>query len=235
MTFLEVHDLVAGYAKLPIINDINLNINDGETLAVIGPNGSGKSTFAKTIIGFTNIFNGKISYKGVDITRMTSEKRIKLGIGYLPQTQNVFPDLTVQENLEMGGYSLSKTELRKRVKEMVEIFPELGGRLAQKAGTMSGGERQMLAMARLLMTSPELVLLDEPSAGLSPKMVDRIYEKVELLRREGITMVLIEQHASKAIQHSDRTVVMVGGRVVLQSRSSDMASVDLAAIFFQKA
>ncbi|MEM1946830.1 MAG: ABC transporter ATP-binding protein [Candidatus Caldarchaeum sp.] len=234
MNVLEIQGLVAGYGKLPIIRDINLRLMEGVTAAVIGPNGSGKSTLAKSIIGFTTIFSGSLNYEGKDITHTPPEKRIHMGIGYLPQTQNIFPDLTVLENLEMGGYSLSKTELKARLRQVLEMFPELEERVSQKAGTMSGGERQMLAMARLLMTSPKLVIIDEPSAGLAPKIVDRIYEKIDLLRREGITMALIEQHALKAIQHSDRTVVMVGGRIVFEAPSENMAGVDLGAIFFQR-
>ncbi|MEM4573622.1 MAG: ABC transporter ATP-binding protein [Candidatus Caldarchaeum sp.] len=233
MNVLDVKKLVAGYGKLAIIRDVSVVLNSGETLAVIGPNGSGKSTFAKSVIGFTTIFSGSILFDGKDVTYTSPEKRVRMGIGYLPQTQNVFPDLTVEENIEMGGYSLKKPELRNRMREVLEMFPELVERLKQKAGTMSGGERQMLAMARLLMTSPRLIIVDEPSAGLSPKMVDRIYEKIDFLRREKVTMILIEQHALKALRHSDRTIVMVGGRIVLEGPSVDVRTVDLGSIFFQ--
>ncbi|MCS6788835.1 MAG: ATP-binding cassette domain-containing protein, partial [Aigarchaeota archaeon] len=161
--------------------------------------------------------------------------RVRLGIAYLPQTGNVFPDMTVLENLEMGGYSLSRDELKVKLQEVLEMFPELSGRLKQKAGTLSGGERQMLAMSRLLMTSPSLVIMDEPSAGLAPKMVHRIFEKVDALRKVGLTLLLIEQHARMAISHSERTLVMVGGKVVLSDSSDRVSGLDLATVFFQRA
>jgi len=227
--------VIAGYGKLPIISDIDMIVNEGETIAIIGPNGSGKSTLAKTVIGLTHLFDGTIKFNGRDITKLPTIERVRTGIGFLPQTNNVFPDLTVLENLEMGGYGLSKSELKNKIKEVMEIFPELLERAKQKAGTMSGGERQMLAMARVLMSSPTFLILDEPSAGLSPKNVIRIYDKIDTLRRLGITLMLIEQHAVQAINHSDRTVVMVGGRIALIEQSSNAANLDLRAVFFQKA
>ncbi len=233
MNLLELSGITAGYGKIPIIRDINLTVARGETLAVIGPNGSGKSTLAKTVIGLTTLFSGTIKFDGVDVTSLPPDRRALLGIGYLPQTGNVFPDLTVQENLEMGGYHMKGTELKLKVREVLEIFPELKERLNQKAGTMSGGERQIVAMARLLMMSPKLVILDEPSAGLAPKLVERVYQKIDAMRRMGITIVLIEQHAVKALKHSDRTVVMVGGRVALTGASEEVSKVDLRAVFFQ--
>ncbi len=233
MNLLELSGITAGYGKIPIIRDIDLVVARGETLAVIGPNGSGKSTLAKTVIGLTTLFSGTIKFDGVDVTSLPPDRRALLGIGYLPQTGNVFPDLTVQENLEMGGYHMKGTELKLKVREVLEIFPELKERLNQKAGTMSGGERQIVAMARLLMMSPKLVILDEPSAGLAPKLVERVYQKIDAMRRMGITIVLIEQHAVKALKHSDRTVVMVGGRVALTGASEEVSKVDLRAVFFQ--
>ncbi|MDW8043675.1 MAG: ABC transporter ATP-binding protein [Nitrososphaerota archaeon] len=231
---LELRKVTAGYGKLPIVTEVDFSLREGETVAIIGPNGSGKSTLAKTVVGLTNVFGGSILLDGQDITRRSPSERVKMGIAYLPQTNNVFPDMTVLENLEMGGYALSREELRARIREVLEMFPELSGRLKQRAGTLSGGERQMLAMSRLLMTSPRLVIMDEPSAGLAPKMVHRIYEKVDALRRSGLTMLLIEQHARMAISHSERTLVMVGGRVVLSDASERVAGLDLAAVFFQR-
>lgn len=233
MSFLEVSGVVAGYGRIPIIRDVDLRVERGETLAVIGPNGSGKSTLAKTVVGLTTLFSGSIRFDGLDVTALPPERRALLGMGYLPQTGNVFPDLTVQENLEMGGYHLRRHELQARMREVLELFPELRDRLSQRAGTMSGGERQMVAMARLLMMSPKLVILDEPSAGLAPKLVERVYQKIEAMRAMGLTIVLIEQHATKALQHSDRTVVMVGGRIALSGPSSEVARVDLRSVFFQ--
>jgi branched-chain amino acid transport system ATP-binding protein len=233
MSLLELSGVTAGYGKIPIVREIDLTVEKGETLAVIGPNGSGKSTLAKTVIGLTTLFSGTIRFDGVDLTSVPPDRRALLGIGYLPQTGNVFPDLTVQENLEMGGYYLKRTELRLKVAEVLELFPELRDRLNQKVGTMSGGERQIVAMARLLMMSPKLVILDEPSAGLAPKLVERVYQKIEAMRGMGMTVVLIEQHALKALKSSDRTVVMVGGRIALAGTSSEVSKVDLRSVFFQ--
>jgi branched-chain amino acid transport system ATP-binding protein len=230
---LELRDVVAGYGKIPIISNINLIVRKGESISIIGPNGSGKSTVAKTIIGLTTLHSGTLLFDGIDITHVAPEKRVQKGIGYLPQTDNVFPDLTVLENLEMGGYDLGKGELEKRVRWVLEFFPELRERLRQKAGTLSGGERQMLAMARLLISSPKLAVLDEPSAGLSPKMVVRVYEKVDAMRKSGITLIIIEQNAVKALKHSTRAVVMVGGRILLTGHSHEVAVQDLRKIFFQ--
>lgn len=233
MSVLEVSGVVAGYGKIPIIRDVDLRVEKGETLAVIGPNGSGKSTLAKTVVGLTTLFSGSIRFDGIEDTGLPPERRALLGIGYLPQTSNVFPDLTVQENLEMGGYHLGRHELQVRMKEVLELFPEIRGRLSQRAGTMSGGERQMVAMARLLMMSPKLVILDEPSAGLAPKLVERVYQKIDAMRAMGLTIVLIEQHAVKALKHSDRTVVMVGGRIALSGPSPEISRADLRSVFFQ--
>jgi branched-chain amino acid transport system ATP-binding protein len=233
MSLLELSGVTAGYGKIPIIRDIDLTVEKGETLAVIGPNGSGKSTLAKTVIGLTTLFSGSVKFDGVDVTSVPPDRRALLGIGYLPQTGNVFPDLTVQENLEMGGYHLKGPEFRLRTMEVLELFPELRDRLNQRVGTMSGGERQMVAMARLLMMSPKLVMLDEPSAGLAPKPVERVYQKIEAMRGMGMTVVLIEQHAVKALKSSDRAVVMVGGRIALAGSSSEVSKVDLRSVFFQ--
>ena len=233
MSLLELLGVTAGYGKIPIVREVDLTVEKGETLAVIGPNGSGKSTLAKTVIGLTTLFSGTIRFDGVDLASVPPERRALLGIGYLPQTGNVFPDLTVQENLEMGGYNLRRTELRLKAAEVLELFPELRDRLNQKAGTMSGGERQMVAMARLLMMSPKLVILDEPSAGLAPKIVERVYQKIEAMRGMGMTVLLIEQHALKALKTSDRAVVMVGGRIALAGTSSEISKVDLRSVFFQ--
>jgi branched-chain amino acid transport system ATP-binding protein len=233
LSLLELSGVTAGYGKIPIIRDIDLTVEKGETLAVIGPNGSGKSTLAKTVIGLTTLFSGSVKFDGVDVTSVPPDRRALLGIGYLPQTGNVFPDLTVQENLEMGGYHLKGPEFRLRTMEVLELFPELRDRLNQRVGTMSGGERQMVAMARLLMMSPKLVMLDEPSAGLAPKPVERVYQKIEAMRGMGMTVVLIEQHAVKALKSSDRAVVMVGGRIALAGSSSEVSKVDLRSVFFQ--
>jgi ABC-type branched-subunit amino acid transport system ATPase component len=233
MSLLELSGVTAGYGKIPIVREIDLTVEKGEPLAVIGPNGSGKSTLAKTVIGLTTLFSGTIRFDGVDLTSVPPDRRALLGIGYLPQTGNVFPDLTVQENLEMGGYYLKRTELRLKATEVLELFPELRDRLNQRVGTMSGGERQMVAMARLLMMSPKLVILDEPSAGLAPKLVERVYQKIEAMRGMGMTVLLIEQHALKALKTSDRAVVMVGGRIALAGTSSEISKVDLRSVFFQ--
>jgi branched-chain amino acid transport system ATP-binding protein len=230
---LEVRGLTKRFGGLIAVNEVSFSVRSGELIGLMGPNGSGKSTLAKTVIGLTTLFSGTIRFDGVDLTSVPPERRALLGIGYLPQTGNVFPDLTVQENLEMKGYHLKRTKLRLKVAEVLELFPELRDRLNQKVGTMSGGERQTVAMARLLMMSPKLVILDKPSAGLAPKLVERVYQKTEAMRGMGMTVLLIEQHALKALKTSDGAVVMVGGKIALAGTISEISKVDLRSVFFQ--
>ena len=166
---LVIENLTGGYGKLPMVFDINLVVREGEILSIIGPNGSGKSTLMKIIVGVASLYNGRIIFDEDDISHEPPEKRILRGIGYLPQLNNIFPDLTVEENLELGGYHLAKNEIRDRINRVYELFPLLKERRRSLAGSLSGGERQMLAIGRVLMSDPKLIIFDEPSAGLAPK------------------------------------------------------------------
>ncbi|PWV37713.1 MAG: ABC transporter ATP-binding protein [Desulfurococcaceae archaeon] len=233
MAILEVKGLSGGYGKLAIVFDASLTVGKNEIVAIVGPNGSGKSTLVKMIAGIATIHRGTVTFMGRDITREPPEKRVILGLGYLPQTNNIFPDMSVEENLEMGGYGLDESTLRSRMEAIFNLFPELKDRKRQRADTLSGGERQMLAISRVLMKDPSLLLLDEPSAGLAPKLVERIFRAVREIRDMGKSVVLVEQHAKRALETSDRGIVMAGGRIVLEGESKQLlSSQDLRLAFF---
>jgi len=211
---IETKDLIAGYGKMVILHGINFYVSKQEIVTIVGPNGSGKSTLLKAILGIAKVLKGKVLYEGKDITNERLDKISKMGIGYVPQTNNVFTNLTVKENLEMGGYIIkSKKEVEERIEEVLEIFPDLRGRLNQLAGSLSGGERQMLAMARALMTKPKVMLLDEPTAALSPKYVDMVMNKIKEIRDSDVTIILVEQNARKGLEIADRGYVLVTGKV----------------------
>jgi neutral amino acid transport system ATP-binding protein len=206
-SLLATDGLVAGYvAEVDILNGVSIHVNEGEIVTVIGPNGAGKSTLIKTIFGLLHPRSGTVLFEGDDITVLKPHECTQRGLSYVPQLDNVFPTLTVEENLEMGSLDSSKT--RAQMKRMYELFPRLGERQTQAAGTMSGGERQMVAMARALMPDPRLLLLDEPSAGLAPAFVDAIFEQVKQINQAGVTIVMVEQNARRALAMSDRGYVL---------------------------
>ncbi len=211
---VETIDLVAGYGKMVILHGVNFYVMKNEIVTVVGPNGSGKSTLLKAILGIARVLSGKVLLENRDITNERLDKIARMGVGYVPQTDNVFPNLTVKENLEMGAYTIKdKSEIEKRMEEVFEMFPELKAREKQLAGNLSGGERQMLAMARALMAKPRVMLLDEPTAALSPKYVDMVLHKVKEIRDSGVTIILVEQNAKKGLEIADRGYVLVTGRV----------------------
>ncbi|MGB9725601.1 MAG: ABC transporter ATP-binding protein [Fervidicoccaceae archaeon] len=212
---LRTEKLNAGYGKMHIIFDVSLDFPEKRISVIVGPNGSGKSTLLKTIFGLTKIISGKIILRGMEITGKPPHEIAKMGIAYLPQTQNVFDNLTVQENLVMAGYSLSKEEAKEKTEEVLEIFPVLRAYMKQKAGRLSGGEKQMLAMAMALMRTPEVLMFDEPTAALSPKIAHQIINIIrELNSKNGKTIILVEQNARLALEISDFAVVMSSGKVV---------------------
>lgn len=209
---LEVTDVYAGYVKdLNILQGINFQVAPGELVAVIGPNGAGKSTLAKAIFGLVNPERGKITFKGKDITGFKSDRIVKLGMCYVPQLSNVFASLSVEENLEMGAF-IRQGSIQSQKNSIYNMFPRLADRRRQKAGTLSGGERQMLAMGKALMLDPDLLLLDEPSAALSPILVNTVFEQIRAINQTGKAIVLVEQNARKALLMADRGYVLENGR-----------------------
>jgi branched-chain amino acid transport system ATP-binding protein len=204
---LHAEDLVAGYVpEVDILNGVSLEVKEGEVVTVIGPNGAGKSTLIKTIFGLLRPRRGRVRLRDKEITGRKPHDITRSRMSYVPQLDNVFPSLSVTENLEMGSLDSSRTQ--QQIERMSELFPRLGERTEQVVGTMSGGERQMVAMARALMPDPQVLLLDEPSAGLAPAFVDAIFDKVEEINRTGVTIVMVEQNARRALGMSSRGYVL---------------------------
>lgn len=209
---LEARDLRAGYVpEVDIVRDCDLDVAEGDLVSVIGPNGAGKSTLIKSLFGLVPVRGGTVRFKGEDVTGAPTHRLVAAGIGYVPQTENVFPTLTVEENLEMGAY-LRPRIIKERYEELFEWFPILAERRKQRAGTMSGGQRQLVALARALMLQPSLLLLDEPSAGLSPANVDVIFERIQLINSKGVAILMVEQNARRALAMSDRGYVLEMGQ-----------------------
>ncbi|TFD32612.1 ABC transporter ATP-binding protein [Cryobacterium cryoconiti] len=209
---VEVKTVTAGYLPgVNILNACSLTAYDGELIGIIGPNGAGKSTLLKSIFGQVKVREGEILLRGENITNLKANKLVAKGVGFVPQTNNVFPTLTIQENLEMGMF-LKPKGLHERLEFVTEIFPELKKRLQQRAGSLSGGERQMVAMSRALMMGPHVLLLDEPSAGLSPVRQDEAFLRVKEINKAGVTTIMVEQNARRCLQICDRGYVLDQGR-----------------------
>jgi len=218
---LVAEDLVAGYlAEVDILKGVSLSVREGEIATLVGPNGAGKSTLIKTIFGLLRPRRGRVLLRGEDISGLEPHTITRRGMSYVPQLDNVFPSLTVEENLEVG--SLDRSRTRARIGDMYEVFPRLGERRTQAAGTMSGGERQMLAMARALMPKPHVLLLDEPSAGLAPAFVEATFEKVREINEVGVTVVMVEQNARRALAMSDRGYVLDLGQNRFQGPGAEL-------------
>jgi neutral amino acid transport system ATP-binding protein len=204
---LVTEGVIAGYVpEVNILDGVSISVREGEIVTVVGPNGAGKSTLVKTIFGLLKPREGSVLFRGEDIGGRKPHVITRKGMSYVPQLDNVFPSLTVAENLELGSLDRSRTD--ERIAHMHELFPRLGERRTQVTGTMSGGERQMVAMARALMPEPQVLLLDEPSAGLAPAFVDAIFEKIAEINRGGVTIVMVEQNARRALGMSDRGYVL---------------------------
>ena len=211
---LEIRNLVSGYGKLAIIQGVSFKVDAGDFIALVGPNGSGKTTLVKSILGLTSIFEGSITFEGTNITGWKPERIAKMKLGYVPQLANVFPDLTVSENLELGGVTVRDAGQRRRLRDrVVDLFPILKSRPRQRAGLLSGGERQMLAVGRALMAEPKLLILDEPTAALAPMVAEQLLQRlVEIRQKMGVTIVLVEQNARKALGLANRGLVLVQGK-----------------------
>ncbi len=208
---LEIDSVTAGYGGEPVISDVSLRTREGRITAIVGPNGAGKSTLLKALVGLIRVSSGSVQLKGEDVTGMATEKLVRRGISYVPQVANVFAGLTVRENLEMGGYC-RKTGLPERVDELCRLFPDLAGALKRKAGTLSGGQRTMLAMARGLMVDPAVLILDEPSAGLSPKFQSTVWQRIEQVRGTNVAVVVVEQNTRETLRHAAWAYVLVLGQ-----------------------
>jgi branched-chain amino acid transport system ATP-binding protein len=218
---LNVTNLGAGYGKVPILHQVSFHLDEGETVAIIGPNGAGKSTLLKTISGLVKPRTGTVEYQGKQIAGWSSDAVVSAGLAYIPEGGRPFPNMSVYDNLLMGAFSNRKVLKTKTLDTMYEIFPVLKARQEQLARTLSGGERQMLALARGLVSRPKLIMLDEPSLGLAPKLVDEIYEKIRLFRKEfGMTVLLVEQNTSYALELADRGYVLENGKIVLEGDSN---------------
>ncbi len=224
MDIIEVEKLNSGYGKSQVLFDVSLRVIKSSICAILGPNGSGKSTLLKTIFGLTSVYDGSIKYNGLEISNMKPHEIAKLGISYLPQVENLYANLSVRENLIMAGYILSKEKRVSRIKEVLEIFPTLNEFLEREAYTLSGGERQMLVMAKGLMRQPALMMFDEPSANLAPKIVDEIFEKIKDLKELGITIILVEQNTKKALEIAEDTCLLVSGGINYYGSSKDLAA-----------
>ena len=209
---LRADEVVAGYFPgVNILNGCDLYCRAGEMVGIIGPNGAGKSTLLKALFGLVRIRSGSVSLTGEDITGLRADRLVRQGVGFVPQNDNVFPSLSIEENLQMGTYQRPKI-FRERFAAVTDLFPALGQRRGQRAGSLSGGERQMVAMGRALMMDPKVLLLDEPSAGLSPVMTDEVFVRTREINQAGVSVVMVEQNASRCLQIVDRAYVLDQGR-----------------------
>lgn len=210
MALLTVDGLTTGYGEMEVLRSLSLRVEPGRIVSIIGPNGAGKSTAMKAVFGLLKPWQGSIRFGEREIGGLSPDRIVRLGMCYVPQTENVFPSLTVEENLDMGAFVLSGPT-KERKERVYELFPRLAERRRQRAGKMSGGERQMVAMGRALMLDPKLLLLDEPSAGLAPLLVDLIFEKVREINAAGVAVLMVEQNARKSLELADHAYVLVGG------------------------
>jgi len=217
MIILQVKDITVGYTEIDILHEVNINVPSGEIVSIIGPNGAGKSTLLKTIFGLLKPRHGKVTFKEWDITGLKPNMVVRKGISYVPQVDNVFPSMTIQENLEMGAF-IRNDDYSLRLREVYELFPIMAERKKQKVGHLSGGQRQMVAMGRALMLDPEVLLLDEPSAGLAPVLVSGIFEKIRDINATGVAIVIVEQNAKEALKMAHHGYVLAMGRNVLDDR-----------------
>ncbi len=222
---LRTVELTAGYERSPVVHGVSITVSPGEVVSIVGPNGSGKSTLLKAIVGLVEIMSGRVLVGDEDVTGWPSENVARIGVGYVPQVDDVFGPLTVRENLEMGGYLLGAREVPGRIAHVLEVFPRLNAMLSRRAGKLSGGERKMLAMGRALMLEPALVLLDEPTANLAPALATSVLgEHVRRLATTGASVLVVEQRARAVLEISDRTYVMGGGQLVMEGTPAELGA-----------
>ena len=222
-SILTMENIDAGYGDVIIVHNVSIAVGEGEIVAIVGPNGSGKSTLLKSLLGFAKLFQGQVFYQGRDVAGMAADQLVSQGIGYVPQINNVFPNLTISENLDMGAYHRkSRASIKAGMREIFDMFPELEVRKGALAGNLSGGERQMLAIARAMMAEPKVLLLDEPLASLSPKPVAAILSKLGKIREIGTAIVIVEQNVKKALSASDRGYVLVNGTCAMEGDAASL-------------
>lgn len=221
---IRADQLVAGYfTGVNILNGADLYAKEGELVGIIGPNGAGKSTLLKALFGLVTISSGSVLLRDEDITNLRADQLVRRGVGFVPQTNNVFPSLTIEENMQMGAFQSPK-DFPERFAAVVDLFPTLGERRRQRAGSLSGGERQMVAMGRALMMQPSVLLLDEPSAGLSPALQDEVFVRVKDINRSGVTIIIVEQNARRCLQIVDRGYVLDQGRNAYTGTGAQLAN-----------
>jgi len=215
MPLLDVDDVSAGYGEMGVLHHVSLQVQEREAVTLLGPNGAGKSTLLKTIFGLLTPSTGRIMFQGREIAGLKPPQLVRRGLSYVPQVENVFPSLTVQENLEMGAFT-RQDGVAERLEEVFDLFPALRRKAKQRVGGLSGGERQMVAMGRALMLDPALLLLDEPSAGLAPRLVGLVFETIAAINRAGVALLMVEQNAREALRISQRGYVLASGQVRLE-------------------
>ena len=221
---LATHGLVSGYEPdLPIVCGIDLAVQAGEFLAVLGPNGAGKSTLVKTIAGLVPVHSGTVFLDGANVTASPAHQKIRHGLAFVPQTENIFTTLSIHENLQLAASILPKDRRRSRIAALYAMFPDLGARPRHRAGQLSGGQRQMLAIARALVVEPSVLILDEPSAGLSPKIVAEVFARLRAISQGGVTTILVEQNVKAALAIADRAIILVEGRIAHEGAAATMA------------
>ena len=223
---LQLEQVSTHYGAICAVNHVSLHVDQGEIVTLIGSNGAGKTSLLMTVCGNPRASSGRILFEGEDITQMSTHHIMRRGIAISPEGRRVFKDLTVTENLQMGGFFLSKAEIADGVEHVFKLFPRLKERAAQRSGTMSGGEQQMLAIGRALMSKPRLLLLDEPTLGLAPLIIAQIFEIIQTIRAAGVTVFLVEQNANRALQIADRGYVLETGKVVLEDSGVNLLSND---------
>jgi ABC-type branched-subunit amino acid transport system ATPase component len=224
---LTATNVVAGYGDVHIVHGVSIRLEHGGNVAIIGPNGSGKSTLLKGLLGFARLFEGQVTFEGKDITNVTPDKAVAMGLGYVSQTDNVFANLTIQENLEMGAFIRHDSAgVKEDIDRMYQMFPELERRKKFYAGSLSGGERQMLAIARAMMANPRALLLDEPLASLSHKAIETIIDKLRLINEYGTALMIIEQNTRRILAFSERAYVLVTGQLALEGEAATILEND---------
>jgi branched-chain amino acid transport system ATP-binding protein len=232
MTELVLDSISAGYGKVHILEDVSVSIADAETVVILGPNGSGKSTLIKTVMGLTTLYRGNILWDGRDLTAKPPYERAQAGLGYVPQTQNIFPGLTVTENMHIGAYGVAAPTARRELDHMFELFPNLAERRSIRAGNLSGGERRMLSLATTLMMKPRCLVLDEPTSDLSPAAIDVVFQKIREIRNElKLPILLVEQNVRGALSLADRICVLVRGQKILEKPTAESSEEELGELF----